>query len=175
MNLKTPISLVTHSLPCIGGLFRRCDPTLVKGRTQLLFKHKFDPFVTRKGYRIENRQQLYCYWDLDWEAIVFRGGWPDKLRENAVILDIGANYGTFGWLCRNRWPKATIIGFEPIPELARYCEQLGCYNRVFPVALSDSAGSAALFLDYSLGLTATLGGNKLLNFTDSQIQIETKN
>jgi FkbM family methyltransferase len=174
MNLKTPVALLTHSLPCIGGLLKRCDPTLVKARTQLLFQGKFTPFVTRKGYKIENSQQLYCYWDLDWEAIVFRGGWTGKLPERPVILDIGANYGTFGFLCRKRWPKATIIGFEPIPDLAKYCERLGCYDRVHAAALSDAPGTATLFLDYSLGLTASLGGNDLLKFTDSQIQVETK-
>jgi FkbM family methyltransferase len=172
MNLKTPIALITHSIPCLGGLLKRCDPTLAKARAQLLFKHKFDPFVTRKGYKIENTQQLYCYFDFDWEAIVFRGGWSEKLRENPLILDLGANYGTFGWLCRKRWPKATIIGFEPIPHLATFCERLGCYDRVYPVALSNEVGTATLYLDHSLGLTASLGGNKLLDYTSDKMTVE---
>jgi FkbM family methyltransferase len=173
MNLKTPYSILTHSPCCLGGLFKRFDPTLVKARTQLLLKNRFDPFVTKEGYKIENSQQLYCYWDFAWEAIVFRGGWPDKLGKNPVIIDVGANYGTFGWLCRKKWPNATIIGFEPIPDLAEFCKRLSCYDEIYPVALSDSAGTATLFLDFSLGLTATLGGNSLLNFTSSQIQVET--
>jgi FkbM family methyltransferase len=174
MNLKTPYSLLTQSGPCIGGLFKRYEGSLVKARTQLLFKHRFDPFVTRDGYKIENTQQLYCYWDFAWEAIVFRGGWPEQMPENPVILDLGANYGIFGWLCRKRWPKATLIGFEPIPDLAKYCERLGCYDRIFPIALSESNGIATLFLDHSLGLTASLGGNELLNFTAGQIKVETR-
>ena len=174
MNLKTPISLLTHSLPCIGGLLKRYDPGLAKGRMQLLFKHKFDPFLTKEGYKIENKQQLYCYFDFAWEGIVFRGGWQEKLSAKPLILDLGANYGTFGWICRKRWPSATIIGFEPMPELAGFCERLGCYDRVYPVALSDSNGTATLFLDYSLGLTASLGGNPLLSYTSSEMKVETK-
>ena len=173
MNLRTPINLLTHSPPCIGGLLRRRDLTLVKGRVQLLLKGKFDPFFTKEDYDWKI-PQLYCYWDFAWEAIVFRGGWMDRMPEKPVLLDIGANYGIFGWLCRKRWPKATIIGFEPIPELASYCEGLKCYDRVFPLALSENNGTATLFLDYSLGLTASLGGNELLNYTSAQIQVETK-
>jgi FkbM family methyltransferase len=174
MNLKTPISLLTHSVPCIGGWLRRYDPTLAKARTQLLFTQRFDPIVTKEGYRIENTQQLYCYWDFAWEAIVFRGGWPDRLHGNPVILDIGANYGTFGWLCRKRWPKATIVGFEPMPDIAEFCQRLGCYDQVHPVALSDEAGGATLYIDVSLGLTGSLGGNRLLDYTSSQMQVETR-
>jgi FkbM family methyltransferase len=141
---------------------------------QLLFKRKFDPFFTKEGYRIENNQQLYCYFDFSWEAIVFRGGWPDKLPNDCTILDIGANYGTFGWLCRQKWPNATIIGFEPIPKLAQFCEALKCYNKVHCVGLAEKTGNAMLFLDYSLGLTATLGGNTLLDYNSEQIDVEVK-
>ncbi|MFO1476487.1 MAG: FkbM family methyltransferase [Verrucomicrobiota bacterium] len=174
MNWKTPIALLTHSGPCVGGLLRRYDPGLAKARYQLLFKGHFTPFLTKEGYRIENKQQLYCYFDFAWEAIVFRGGWTETLPENATILDVGANYGTFGWLCRKRWPKATIIGFEPMPELAKYCEKLGCYNQVHPVALSLEPGTATLHIDTSLGLTASLGGNKLLDYKSSEMQVEVK-
>ena len=174
MNIKTPISLVTHFPPCFGGLLKRYDPGLARARMQLLFKHRFDPFLTKEGYKIENNQQLYCYFDFAWEAILFRGGWPEKLTENPTILDIGANYGTFGWLCRNRWPKARIIGFEPMPDLARFCTELKCYDEVHPVALAEENGKATLFLDRSLGLTATLGGNPLLSYSDEKKTVDVK-
>jgi FkbM family methyltransferase len=174
MNLKTPISLITHSIPCIGGLFKRYDHGLAKARMQLLFKGKFDPFLTREGYKVENNQQLYCYFDFSWEAIVFRGGWPTQLPDCPTILDIGANYGTFGWLCRKRWPKATIVGFEPIPKLARFCEELKCYDQVHAVALAEADSTATLFLDYSLGLTASLGGNELLDYRSEKLNVQVK-
>ena len=172
MNLKTPISLITHSVPCLGGLLKRYDHGLAKARMQLLFKNKFDPFLTKEGYKVENPQQLYCYFDFSWEAVVFRGDWPQKLPDNPVILDIGANYGTFGWLCRKRWPKARIIGFEPIPELAEFCKQLKCYDSVFPAGLAEENAEAVLHLDYSLGLTATLGGNPLIKCQPEKLNVE---
>jgi FkbM family methyltransferase len=171
MNLYTPINLLSHSAPCFGGLLKRYDPGLARARIQLLLKNKFEPFVTKEGYTVENKQQLYCYFDFSWEAIVFRGGWPDQLSHQPTIIDIGANYGTFGWLCRKRWPNARIIGFEPIPELANFCEKLGCYDQMFPVALAEKTGTATLFLDRSLGLTASLGGNPLLDFKSGKLDV----
>lgn len=174
MNIKTPISLATHFSPCFGGLLKRFDSGLAKARIQLLFRGRFDPFIAKEGYKIENNQQLYCYFDFAWEAIVFRGGWSKRLPENPTILDIGANYGTFGWLCRKRWPKAVIIGFEPMPKLARFCEQLKCYDQIHSVGLAEGNGNATLFLDRSLGLTASLGGNGLLELSSEKLEVQTK-
>jgi FkbM family methyltransferase len=172
VNIQTPINLITHSVPCLGGLLKRYDHGLAKARMQLLFKGKFDPFLTKEGYKVENVQQLYCYFDFAWEAVVFRGGWAERLPENPTILDVGANYGTFGWLCRKRWPNAKIIGFEPIPKLARFCEELLCYDSIFPVGLAEENSRATLFLDYSLGLTASLGGNPLIDYKSETLTVE---
>jgi FkbM family methyltransferase len=158
----------------LGGLLKRYDPGLAKARMQLLFKGKFDPFLTKEGYKVENVQQLYCYFDFAWEAVVFRGGWAERLPEKPTILDVGANYGTFGWLCRKRWPNAKIIGFEPIPDLTEFCTKLKCYDEIHLVALAEETGTATLFLDRSLGLTATLGGNPLLKFSDGRETVATK-
>jgi amino acid adenylation domain-containing protein/FkbM family methyltransferase len=70
-----------------------------------------------------------------------------RLREDACVLDVGANIGMFTLFVLQRAPKARIYAFEPIPpvfEALRINANLsGGEVRVFDCGLSNQSGSAS--------------------------------
>ena len=73
-----------------------------------------------------------------------------SLREDAVILDIGANLGWYSMLLGKRYPRARIHAFEPEPRnlalLRENLQQNGIANvTVHAVAVADRAGSMQFF------------------------------
>lgn len=59
------------------------------------------------------------------------------LPKNAVILDIGANVGTFLYQLEKKLNHEHIYAFEPNKKLYRRLKRLFPTMRVFPLALSD--------------------------------------
>ncbi len=45
-------------------------------------------------------------------------------REASTVLDVGASRGQFALFARQRWPRATIVCFEPIPEAATKLQEV---------------------------------------------------
>ncbi len=61
----------------------------------------------------------------------------EYLPKNAVILDIGANVGTFLYQLENRLNHEHIYGFEPNKKLYRRLKRLFPSMHILPLALSD--------------------------------------
>ncbi|MBB4804750.1 FkbM family methyltransferase [Chryseobacterium defluvii] len=66
----------------------------------------------------------------------------EYLSKNAVILDIGANVGTFLYQIENRLNPENIYAFEPNKKLYRRLKRLFPSMRVLPLALSDENATA---------------------------------
>ncbi|GEN77378.1 FkbM family methyltransferase [Chryseobacterium hagamense] len=66
----------------------------------------------------------------------------DFLPENAVILDIGANVGTFLYQLEKKLDPGAIYAFEPNQKLYRRLKRLFPSMKVFPLALSDENTTA---------------------------------
>ncbi|MDQ0595219.1 FkbM family methyltransferase [Chryseobacterium ginsenosidimutans] len=64
------------------------------------------------------------------------------LHKNAVILDIGANVGTFLYQLENRLNHENIYAFEPNKKLYRRLKRLFPAMTVLPLALSDENTTA---------------------------------
>lgn len=72
------------------------------------------------------------------------------LRDDAVVLDIGANLGWYSMLLARRSPRLRIHAFEPEPRnltlLRQNLQQNGITNvTVHAVAVADRAGTMQLF------------------------------
>lgn len=61
----------------------------------------------------------------------------EYLPKNAVILDIGANVGTFLYQLEDKLNPENIYAFEPNKKLCRRLKRLFPTMRVLPLALSD--------------------------------------
>lgn len=61
----------------------------------------------------------------------------EYLSKNAVILDIGANVGTFLYQLENKLDHEHIYAFEPNKKLYRRLKRLFPAMRILPLALSD--------------------------------------
>jgi FkbM family methyltransferase len=73
-----------------------------------------------------------------------------SLRDDAVILDIGANLGWYSMLLGKRCPRARIHAFEPEPRnlalLRENLQQNGIANvTVHPVAVAERSGTMQFF------------------------------
>jgi FkbM family methyltransferase len=64
------------------------------------------------------------------------------LPKNAVILDIGANVGTFLYQLEKKLNHEQIYAFEPNKKLYRRLKRIFPAMRVFPLALSDENTTA---------------------------------
>ena len=73
------------------------------------------------------------------DEVYLRGG--IVLRENSVVLDVGANIGMFSLFVGARCPSARVYAFEPVPEvfakLAQNIDERGLSVRPFNYGLSD--------------------------------------
>jgi len=75
----------------------------------------------------------------------------DHCREDDVFYDVGANVGIYTCLVGQRLSASgTIVGFEPVPELAHETRRNaflnGVSHRLFEVALSDKKGISRFYL-----------------------------
>ena len=69
------------------------------------------------------------------------------LPNNPIIIDIGANVGSFARACQLRWERAEILCCEPIPEIYellkirfKTCPSIHCFN----IGISNYKGRAVL-------------------------------
>jgi FkbM family methyltransferase len=170
VNWRSLKFLAEHTIPAARGLVDRLAWNLLAARASYFVRRKFKPF-TIFDYRVENAQQLICWFELFWEGTLFRG-WPLMMPRRPTILDIGANYGVFGYIARQRFPGAKIIGFEAHPELAKYCRELGCYDGVFEVALADQKGAGTLFMDRTEGgFTGNIGDSRQFIYGSERVSV----
>jgi FkbM family methyltransferase len=82
-----------------------------------------------------------------WESVVDRNEYrlPDKFEPNSLVLDIGANIGSFSYACIQRG-AAKVIAFEPDPDnFALFRKQLKSeiFNglvEIYPLAVVGGSG-----------------------------------
>ncbi|MFN3255090.1 MAG: FkbM family methyltransferase [Ilumatobacter sp.] len=67
-----------------------------------------------------------------------------------TLYDVGANIGLYSHLCAAMFDDATVHAFEPTPDVAEIARSIARANslpvEVFEAAVSDSPGTATLFL-----------------------------
>jgi FkbM family methyltransferase len=153
MTSKTPCFALKAIFPTVLGVVQREWP-LLRERGNFALFDKFNP-INVDGYLIDNPSKLLCFFNQVYENR-FGKRWSHLLPARPTILDIGANYGVMGWLYRRRWPRATIIGIEPIKEAAECCLASDVYDDVQTVGLSNRAGDTTLHLTKSRGVTASM-------------------
>ena len=77
--------------------------------------------------------------------------------ENILLLDVGGNIGQWCETFLGFFPKTTVMGFEPVPEVFQQYKNRFLRNpgvRAFQVALSDRAGEASIHVGEALGLSS---------------------
>lgn len=116
-------------------------------------------FPTRKIrlwlLRMRKLRRLVGHLDY-WEA-VRQGVLPATEHQDSgltlnasTVFDVGASRGQFALFARRRWPFATIVCFEPIPEAAtKLHEVLGSSVTLHRTALGAKKGTALLNLSKS--------------------------
>lgn len=82
----------------------------------------------------------------------------DFLPKNAVILDIGANVGTFLYQLENKLDHEAIYAFEPNKKLYRRLKRIFPTMRVLPLALSDENTTAEFKVPVINGKTVASRG-----------------
>lgn len=96
-----------------------------------------------------------------------------SLPPDAVVLDVGANVGFFSWKVHSLLPNAQVFAFEPqrdnLSKLRNVCATLGMEGAVVPVACSDAAGTARLYLHNTV--THSLDPEMHPEFTDSSWEL----
>ncbi|MFE6663306.1 amino acid adenylation domain-containing protein [Streptomyces sp. NPDC057697] len=109
---------------------------------------------------VNPHETRYLFDEIFVQRTYLRGG--ITLREDAVVLDVGANIGMFARFVDATCPGARILAFEPLPEPYALLQKntQGRRSRVelFPVGLSDREGTASftVYPGYSMmsGLAA---------------------
>ncbi|MFE9485391.1 amino acid adenylation domain-containing protein [Streptomyces sp. NPDC006641] len=109
---------------------------------------------------VNPHETRYLFDEIFVQRTYLRGG--ITLREDAVVLDVGANIGMFARFVDATCPGARILAFEPLPEpytlLQKNTQGRRSRIELFPVGLSDREGTASftVYPGYSMmsGLAA---------------------
>jgi len=88
------------------------------------------------------------------------------LPKNAVILDIGANVGTFLYQLENRLDHEHIYAFEPNKKLYRRLKRLFPTMRILPLALSDENTTAEFKVPVINGKTVASRGTLNVDYRE---------
>jgi FkbM family methyltransferase len=105
-----------------------------------LARRLIDRSLARRGYSLARTS----VGDTGWEEVV-RRACASTPQGRPLVLDIGAHCGGFSESVLNRWPKAEVYAFEPIPELL---ESIRALHRRYPgltdvpLALGAETGEA---------------------------------
>ena len=148
----------------------------------LLFKlsgGKSFNFKMRIGLEIDVPKKMLPPFKKSFFDGVYFKGFPSKglLSEAPVVIDIGANVGFFGLYILSKYPKAKVLGFEPMPF--NY-EQLQKYQKSYPEfdwinynkAVADHADGLTLYSSTLDGFS-TMAGLFASDGRGKPIQVET--
>ncbi|PIF30222.1 FkbM family methyltransferase/natural product biosynthesis luciferase-like monooxygenase protein [Flavobacterium sp. 9] len=94
------------------------DDIVYGNYTELPVEEQAKPFYFPDGstvYHQSDRQLAMLYKEIFQDGIYSRH--HIKVPENGLVLDVGANIGTFSMEVNQSQPSATIIAFEPIPQI----------------------------------------------------------
>ncbi|SIQ26482.1 methyltransferase, FkbM family [Chryseobacterium sp. RU37D] len=90
----------------------------------------------------------------------------EYLPKNAVILDIGANVGTFLYQLENKLNHENIYGFEPNKKLYLRLKRLFPGMKIFPLALSDENITAEFKVPIINGKMVASRGTLNINYKE---------
>jgi FkbM family methyltransferase len=88
---------------------------------------------------------------------IFEKGFPEyKVKDNDVVIDIGAHIGTYSLVLSQQLKSGTIYAFEPCLDTFTYLQKNVSENKIaniipLKIALSDSIGTTTLFYDIENG------------------------
>ncbi|MGZ5211222.1 MAG: FkbM family methyltransferase [Kaistella sp.] len=91
----------------------------------------------------------------------------DFLPENAVMIDIGANVGSFIYQLERKLSPQNIYAFEPNSKLYRRLKRIFPQVHIFPLALSDRNETAEFKIPVIKGKTYTSRGTLKLDYRES--------
>jgi FkbM family methyltransferase len=136
-NVETAVVAPVTEAVTASGLRIFVDPSDERGRSLAAAHGNFNPPTLRI-----------------WRNLLAEAAWTH-------VADIGANYGEM--LVNGGWPSgATVLALEPSPRirpfLARTLAAAGIAAEILPLALSETAGEAALLVDRKWSGTTRLAG-----------------
>jgi|GEM_PF-1323788 len=150
---------------------------LLQARSRYFWNRQLkEPVPTPDGYCIETPNELISYWSLKIERECFRASWTKsiKLETAPLVVDVGANAGIFTHLLWSLKPDATIIAFEPLPQMQRkikaWAQQTGANLKLFQLAVSDGCGTATFCAEAENDTNASL---QVANDNRKGFQVET--
>lgn len=106
----------------------------------------------------------------------YLSGFPSSVlaKEINTVVDIGANVGYFSMFMAGRYPQATILACEPMPNnlnlLSAYQQNLHSDSfHIIPKAVSGQNGTIELFFDQTDDFTTSASIGNIWGEEDKQI------
>jgi len=130
-----------------------------------LFGHSSDKKLFAR-YEMTERT-IMDLWESDPDALYIE----PLVGSNAVVLDVGANLGTFCYAVQRTRQPVHLVAFEPIPILAKRLRELFKDVAVLEVALSDVTAIRKFCIPYIEGRRCNSRGS-LASMVDSDIYRE---
>lgn len=121
------------------------------------------------------QQQLFWYGHYEREAFLL----AEKLiREDAIVLDIGANIGYFSLIAARKASKGKVIAFEPIGSLQEEISQNILLNKlgniqVEPYAIGNKTATTTFFIadESNIGMSGLAPQENFSGITEQVLQI----
>ena len=103
--------------------------------------------------------------------------WQKISQKSEVILDVGANSGTYSLIAKAINPGAQVFAFEPLPRMYKLIEKNNKLNEfdinILPVAVSNEVGQAIFYDVESInGDVSSASLSKTFIENEKQIPIE---
>lgn len=103
--------------------------------------------------------------------------WQKISQNSEVILDVGANSGTYSLIAKAINPNALVFAFEPLPRMYKLIEKNNKLNKfdvkILPVAVSNEVGQATFYDIESInGDVSSASLSKTFLENENQIPIE---
>lgn len=109
-------------------------------------------FKLKTGFKIEvPKKMLPPFKESFFDGVYFKGFPSERpLNETPVVIDIGANVGFFGLYILSKYPKAKVLGFEPMPfnysQLQKYQESYPDFDWInYNTAVADHSDGLTLY------------------------------
>ena len=145
----------------------------------LILKHLFIPFRLFESSIILNKQKFF--YESKYGIAILQASLTKhyqeleslKQKKIKIILDIGANVGTFSLLCNKMFYPKKIYSFEPIPLIFNCLKHNCAYYKnieVFNIALSEKNGISKMTFDSNNSIYSKFGNDK---DTFNSIEIKT--
>jgi FkbM family methyltransferase len=147
----------------------------VRGKILDAITEENTAFLAKGRMRFPDRHST---WTLIHEILLNEDYFFDSQVESPSILDCGTHIGVSIYYWKSLFPKAKVIGFEPVPYLREIAlaniEENGFSDVVIlPYALSESSGEAVFRVSKSYSMAGSLANRReLVGDEIEEIQVE---